>query len=279
MSVKELKSVDISSYTIISTGIIALISLLISLIIAGIVSLIVPDSFGVMIYIVPTIVFSSIIWSIFLHFSEAYLYNVLSKKIGHIKFGIEGDYIEKISTKETALIAGTITLIILIVIYLAFSLLIPLLLSSLITVLMYASQTAVASVIYQAMIITSDYTSIIFGIIASVIFTSVFTLLGTYIYNLLGSSERGIVVKLEKEGNLTQLESINPLNFGIAIGAICLILSFIIGLIMIISGTAMFTALTSILGTFVATFIEAILIAICYNFLAPRIGKLKVELE
>ncbi|MBR0271477.1 MAG: hypothetical protein IJQ68_05755 [Methanobrevibacter sp.] len=279
MSVKELKSVDISSYTIISTGIVALICLLISLIIAGTVSLMVPNSFGVMIYTVPTIVFSGIICSIFLHFSGAYLYNILSKRIGCIKFNIEGDYIEKISTKETALLVGTITLIILLVVYLAFSLLIPLFLSSLITVLMYASQTAVASIIYQAMIVISNPTSIIFGIVAVVIFTSVFTLLGTYIYNLLGSSERGISVKLENEGDLVQLESINPLDFGIAIGAICLILSFIIGLIMILSGTAVFSALSSILGTFVSSFIGAVLIAFCYNFLAPKIGKLKVELE
>ncbi|WP_407381415.1 hypothetical protein [Methanobrevibacter sp.] len=279
MSVKELKSIDISSYTIISTGITALISILISLIIVGAVSIIVPNSFGVMLYIIPTIVFSAIICSIFFSFSEAYLYNILSKKLGCIKLDIEGDYIKKISTKETALLLGTITLIIVLVVYLATAFLIPLILSALITVLMYASQTAVAGMAYQAMILLSNTSIIVLGIVAAVIITTVFILLSTYIYNLLASSERGITVKLEKIGEFTQLESIDPLNFGIAIAAISLILSIIIGLIMIISGSPAFTALSNVLGTFVISFIEALLIAVFYNFLAPKIGKLKVELE
>jgi len=279
MSVKELKSIDISSYTIISTGITALISLLISIIIVGTVGLIVPNSFSVMLFMIPTIVFSGIICSIFFGFSEAYLYNVLSKKLGCIKLDIDGEYIKKISAKETALISGTIMLIVLLVVYLAVAFFIPLFLSSLITVLMYAAQTAVAGLVYQAMIMVSNTTTIVLGIIGSVIIGTVFILLATYIYNILASSDRGITVKLEKVGEFTQLESIDPLNFGIAIAAISLILNIIVGLIMIISGSQIFTALSNIMGGFVGGFIAAILIAVFYNFLAPKLGKLKVELE
>ena len=276
MSVKELKSIDISSYTIISTGITALISLLISIIIVGTVGLIVPNSFSVMLFMIPTIVFSGIICSIFFGFSEAYLYNVLSKKLGCVKLDIDGEYIKKISAKETALIFGTIMLIVLLVVYLAVAFFIPLFLSSLITVLMYAAQTAVAGLVYQAMIMVSNTTTIVLGIIGSVIIGTVFILLATYIYNILASSDRGITVKL---GEFTQLESIDPLNFGIAIAAISLILNIIVGLIMIISGSQIFTALSNIMGGFVGGFIAAILIAVFYNFLAPKLGKLKVELE
>lgn len=276
---KTLKSIDISSYTIISTGVATLLSILISLIIVGVFAVAVPNSIGIMIYIVPTIVFGTLISSIFLNFSCGYIYNVLSKRFGFIKFDIEEDYIKKISTKETALIVGTILLIIILVVYLAISLILPLFLSSLMSLLMYASQTDVAGFFYQIMFIISNPISIATGIIGSVIITTVFTLLGTYIYNVLGDSERGILVKLTKEDNTTQLDSITPLNFAIALGAISLILNIIIAIVLVISGAPIFNALTAVLLGFISTFITALLIAVFYNFLAPKLGKLKVELD
>lgn len=279
MTIKELKSVDIPSYTIISTGIATLISIVLSIITVGLLAISVPNSLGTMIYIIPTIVFGTMICSIFFTFSEAYLYNVLSKRFSPIKLDIEENCIKKISTKETALIVTMITAIITIVVYLALAMIVPLILSSLITILMYASQTAVATAVYQAMVFISSPLVIGIGLISTILIMFIFTLLGTYIYNILGDSNRGILVELKTEDKLTQLESIKPLNFGIAIGAITLILNIIIGLIMIISGSNMFGTLSSVLASFFMAFIEALLIAAFYNFLAPKIGKLKVELE
>lgn len=279
MTEKKLKSVDIESYTIISTGINTLISIIVSIILVGLFAATVPNSFGVMIYLIPTIIFGTIISNIFLRFTEGYLYNILSSKFGFIKVDIEGDYIKKISTKETALIVGCISLIMILIIYLAFSLIIPLFISSLMTILMYGSQTAVAGLLYQLMFLISNPTYIAIGIIGSIVIVTVFTLLATYIYNILANSERGILVKLTTEGKFTQLESITPLSFAIAIGAICLILNIVVGIIMVLSGVPIFNALTSILMSFVTGFISSYILAIFYNFLAPRLGKLKVELE
>ena len=279
MTTKELKSVDVESYTVISTGINVLISIIVSILFLALFAITVPNSAGVMIYVVPTIIFGTIICSIFLFFAEGYLYNVLSKKLGCIKLDIEEGYIKKISTKETALLTGCISLIIMLVIYLALSLIIPLFLSSLMTILMYGSQMSVAGAMYQMMILISNPTVIAVGIVGSVIITTVFTLLGAYIYNILADSERGIVVKLTKEDKLTQLEYITPLNFAIAMGAICLILNIIVGIIMVISGVDIFNALADILMSFVSAFIASLLIAAFYNFLAPKLAKLKVELE
>lgn len=279
MAEKKLKSVDIESYTIISTGINTLISIILSIILVGLFAATVPNSFGVMIYLIPTIIFGTIISNIFLRFTEGYLYNILSSKFGFIKVDIEGDYIKKISTKETALIVGCISLIMILIIYLAFSLIIPLFISSLMTILMYGSQTAVAGLLYQLMFLISNPTYIAIGIIGSIVIVTVFTLLATYIYNILANSERGILVKLTTEGKFTQLESITPLSFAIAIGAICLILNIVVGIIMVLSGVPIFNALTSILMSFVTGFISSYILAIFYNFLAPRLGKLKVELE
>ena len=279
MAVKKLKSIDISSFAIISTGIATLFSIIISILIIISIGLIVPDSFTTMAYLVPTIIFGTIISCIFMYFSTAYLYNVLSKKFGYIKLDIEEGYIKKISAKETGLIVACITLIMILVVYLAFSLIIPLFIGSLITVFMYASQTGVAAMAYQLLFLVANPTFIAVGIIGSVIIISVFALLATYVYNILASSERGINVKLTEEGELTQLESLDPVNFAIAIGAISLILNIVVGLIMVISGAPLFGALTSILFSFVIAFIEALLAAAFYNFLGPKIGKLKVELE
>ena len=279
MAEKNLKSVDIESYTIISTGINALISIIVSIILVGLFAAAVPNSFGVMIYLIPTIIFGTIISSIFLRFTEGYLYNILSGKFGFIKVDIEGDYIKKISSKETALIVGCISLIMILVIYLAFSLIIPLFISSFMTILMYGSQTTAAGSLYQLMFLISNPIYIAIGIIGSIVIVTVFTLLATYIYNILADSERGIVVKLTEEGEFTQLESITPLSFAIAIGAICLILNIVVGIIMVLSGVPIFSALLDILMSFVAGFISSYIVAVFYNFLAPKLGKLKVELE
>ena len=278
MATKELKSIDLSSYTIISTGVATLISILIAIIIIVAFAVSVPNSMGVMIYIFPTIVFGTMISNIFVNFSTGYLYNVLSKRLGFIKFNIEEDSIKSISAKETGLLVGFITLIMILVIYLATSLILPLIISSFMTLLMYSAQTGIATAMYQTMMLISNPITIAIGIIGSVIIVSVFTLLGIYIYNILASSDREIVVKLSKENNLTQLDSITPLNFAIAMGAISLILNIILAAILVISGVPLFNALVDVLIGFVSAFITAMLIALSYNFLAPKLGKLKLEL-
>ena len=279
MAEKKLTSIDIESYTVISTGINVLLSIIMSIIIVGLFAVAVPNSIGVMAYLIPTIIFGTMISNIFLAFTEGYLYNILSSKFGFIKLDIDEEYIKKISTKETALIVGCISLIIILIIYLAFSLIIPLFLSSLMTILMYGSQTNLAAALYQIMFLISNPMFIAVGILGSVIIVTVFTLLATYIYNILASSERGILVKLTTEDKFTQLESITPFNFAIAIGAICLILNIILGIILMISGVPIFNALVDILMSFVTGFISSYIIAVFYNFLAPKLGKLKVELN
>ena len=279
MAEKKLTSIDIESYTVISTGINVLLSIIMSIIIVGLFAVAVPNSIGVMAYLIPTIIFGTMISNIFLAFTEGYLYNTLSSKFGFIKLDIDEEYIKKISTRETALIVGCISLIITLIIYLAFSLIIPLFFSSLMTILMYGSQTNRAAALYQIMFLISNPLFIAIGILGSVIIVTVFTLLATYIYNILASSERGILVKLTTEDKFTQLESITPFNFAIAIGAICLILNIILGIILVISGVPIFNALVDILMSFVTGFISSYIIAVFYNFLAPKLGKLKVELN
>lgn len=278
MSVKQLKSVDISSYTIIATGISVLASVILAIIMVVGIGVLVPNSFAVIGYLIPTIIFGAMICSIFIYFSESYLYNILTMKLKGISFDIDDGCIKSISTTQTAIVVAIISLILSIVVYLALSFLLPIMLSSVIQTLMFTGQSAVAYSLYQILIVTSNPVTIAIGIIGFFIINFVFTLLGSYIYNILGSSERGVKVTLSKEDNLTILESIDSVSLGVASGTIALILNIIVGVIMIISGYEVFNALTTILGGFAGVFIGTILLAIFYNLLAPRLGKLKIEL-
>ena len=62
---KELKSIDLSSFTIIGTGINIVISILLSIIVIIAIGVISPVNLGVSIYIVPTIIVGSFMCGIY----------------------------------------------------------------------------------------------------------------------------------------------------------------------------------------------------------------------
>jgi hypothetical protein len=68
------------------------------------------------------------------------------------------------------------------------------------------------------------------------------------------------------------------LKLAIVFALICGVLNIIITIIMLISGGNITSAIGSVIGGFIGAFIEGALIAIFYNFLAPKLGKLKLEL-
>lgn len=280
MSMKELISVDVTSFTVISTGIATLFALIFAILLAVAILLTVPNSFSVVVFITTTIVFGTMVSSVFLYFSEGYLYNVLSKRIRCISLDIdESGYIKKISPMGTALITGAIAFTMLVILYFAFALVLPLLLNSFISILMYAGQYIIAYMLYQYIFLLSSPMIVLIGIILITIITSLITVISVYIYNLLAGSERGIIVDLSKEDKYFVLDKIEYKNFAIAIATISLVLNLIIGVLQVISGSPLFSTLVSIFIGFFATFIEALILAACYNFLAPRIGKLRFELE
>lgn len=280
MSMKELISVDVTSFTVISTGMATLFAIIFAAILAVAILITVPNSYSAIVFITTTIVFGTMVSSVFLYFSEGYLYNVLSKKIKCISLDIdESGYIKKISPTGTALIAGAITFLMLVILYFAFALILPLLLNSFISILMYAGQYLLAYMLYQYIFLLSSPMVVLLGIIAITIIVSLTTLISVFIYNLLADSERGIIVGLSKEDKYFVLEKIEYKNFAIAIATISLVLNLIVGLFQVFGGSPLFPTLIGIFIGFFASLIEALILAACYNFLAPRIGKLRFELE
>ena len=274
--IKTLKSIDITSYTTITTGIGVLFSILLSILLIIGIGIVSSESIGIVAYIIPTIIVGTLMCSIYHRFMEGYLYNLLTKKLNPITFELkDGKEITKISTVPTALIVGIISTIFTILLMAIGMFVIPLILSAIIQILMFSELTVIAYLLYQVSMILMHPVVIGMLIIGSFIVTFVFTLIATYIYNFIGSKGRGVIIDLS---NNTTLNSIEPVSLIIALTAVSLIFNIILAIITLISGGDATQALGNIIGGLISGVVGGGLIAIFYNFLAPKLGELKVEL-
>ena len=274
--IKTLKSIDITSYTTITTGIGVLFSILLSILLIIGIAIVSSESIGIVAYIIPTIIVGTLMCSIYHRFMEGYLYNLLTKKLNPITFELkDGKEITKISTVPTALIVGIISTIFTILLMAIGMFVIPLILSAIIQILMFSELTVIAYLLYQVSMILMHPAVIGMIIIGSFIVTFVFTLIATYIYNFIGSKGRGVIIDLS---NNTTLNSIEPVSLIIALTAVSLIFNIILAIITLISGGDATQALGNIIGGLISGVVGGGLIAIFYNFLAPKLGELKVEL-
>lgn len=276
---KELKSIELSSFTTILTGIEIIFALIFSIIISIAIIAFVPQGVSLAIYMIPTIVVSTLMYGTYKNFFEGFLYNTLSKKLKTINIVIkDGKEIAEISTTETAIMCSIIITIEFILLYLVSVFIMPIFLTSIMQTLAMTGQMAVAFTIYQFLSIISQPTTILILIFGIFIISFVFILLGAFIYNIFANTGRGAVVKLSSENNMTVIESIAPLKLAIVSTVVIGILNVIFNIIMLITGYAPITVVESIVSGFIGAFICGFLIAAFYNFLSPMLGKLKLEL-
>ena len=182
------------------------------------------------------------------------------------------------STTETATIIGVITLIQTVLLYLVSVFILPLVINATIQTLVFGGQQEVAYTFYQLLLILSQPMTIIMLIFGSFIITFIFVLLGTYIYNFLASKGKGVILKLTKENEMTSIDSIDMMSLAIAVAIISAILHLISGIIMLISGGNITSVIGGVIINLIAGFVIAAIVAVVYNFLAPKLGKLKIEL-
>ena len=135
-----------------------------------------------------------------------------------------------------------------------------------------------AFALYQGAMMITQPSVIALVIVGVFIISFVFTLIATYIYNFLGSKGKGIIVDLSKDGEMTLLNSINPVSLIIVLTAISLIFNIILAIISLVSGGNAYTALGNIISGLINGVVGGGLLAVFYNFLAPKLGKLKIEL-
>ena len=278
MNIKEIKSIDLSSFTTVITAINLVFSIIATIILSIVITLVIPNSGSLVLYLIPTIIVGTFMFSIYNIFCEGMFYNLLSKKLKTIAFEIKDTQIVKISTTETAMMVAIISTIQIILIYLATIFILPLMLSSVMQTLILTGQQTVAYSLYQLLGIISQPTTVLMFIFGVFIITFVFTLLGTYIYNFIASKDRGISLKLSESGNLTQIDSIDTLKIAIATAIIAGVLSIITGAIQLVNGASVFNFVFGIIAGFVCGFIMAYLFALIYNIFADKVGKIKLEL-
>lgn len=278
-SVKVLKSIDLSSYTIISTAIAVLLSIIAAIVMVIGIGITNAGALGVSLYLVSTIIVGTFMYTIYNAFCQGYLYNILAKKLNTIQIAFKDDTeIIEVSTTSTAIIIAMIMTIQVILLYLVSVMIFPLLLNSMIQTLMLSGQELFAYGLYQFLILLSQPTTVAMIIFGTFIVSFVFVLLGCYIYNILAGTGRGAIVKLSKQDNMTSIESVDTLKLAIVFTVVGGILNLILAIISLISGADILTAIGNIIGGFIGAFVSGALLAIFYNFLAPKLGKLKLEL-
>lgn len=278
VSAKEVKSIDLASFTTITTAINVLLAVIVTIILS-IVLIMTPGTTSLVIYLIPTVIVATLMYGIYQNFITGYIYNFLATKFKSIKFILKDEKeIVKITTTETAIMVSIITTIEVILLYLVSVFIVPLILTGVMQTLMYAGQQTLALGIYNMLMLLSQPTTIMLLIFGTFIICFVFVLIGTYVYNYIAKIGKGAVVSLSKENNFTVLESIDPLKLAIAFGLINIVLSVIMAIVGIISGVPILNAIGTIIEGLISGFIGGALIAIFYNFLAPKLGKLKIEL-
>ena len=278
VSVKEFKSIELASFTIISTGISVLFAIIVAIALAIVFLAVSAGDIGTLIYIIPTIVVGAFMVGIYRYFTDGLFFNLVSNKLKNIKLSLNGGEIVKISPTETATITATVATIQIVLFYLVSILIFPLLLSTVVQSLMLAGQQLIAYELYQLMFVLTQPTTVLMFIVGTFVITFVFMLIACYIYNFVASKGRGIVFELSEENGMTVIDSISMMNFAINIAIISAILSLIMGIISLISGGDAISLITNVISSIISGFVSAALIAIFYNFLAPIIGKIKLEL-
>lgn len=278
-NLKEFKSIELTSFTTMITAIAVLFSIISSIVLVIIMGVANPAAIGASVYIVSTIIIGTLMYSIYNAFFEGFLFNTLSKKLNTIKLEFkDGKELIKVSPIPTAIIISIIITIQVILLYLVSVFLLPLLLSSVVQTLMFSGQEAIAYTIYQLLLIISQPTTIALTIFGTFIIGFVFILLGCYIYNILANTGRGAVFNLSSEDNMTAIESIDVLKLAIAFAVVCGVLNLICVLLTFVSTGNIITIIGNIIGGFIGALVNGALIAIFYNFLAPKLGKIKLEL-
>ena len=155
---------------------------------------------------------------------------------------------------------------------------VPLILSTIVQVMMLAGQMQVATILYNMAMLYTSPAMVIGYILGIFIMTCIYTLISVSIYNLLAAKGYGAKVKLNEENKITSLESIDVKSTALIYGVISLIIGLVTGIITaVISGSYLNIVAYTVSGLIGGIIVMA-LIAIFYNFLSKKLGKLKMEL-
>jgi hypothetical protein len=292
VDIKEIKSVKLTPFTKMSAsiyGILGLISAVVVFISLAIVQAagVIPQLgqfnviTGLALPLIILIPIGAFFTTIAVSFFSAILYNTLVPRLGGIKLELEGNEVENIPVISFALILAAIGAIWAFIIGLVMAAVISPIFSVISTLPEAANITAnitaatggamptgaefgaIGAIITVALIIGLPIMVFVFGFIWNALFA--------IFYNYLVTRVAKINLEFSAiSGNLHELKHIPVLPTALAVALVYAIL----GLFGILSGNY-----GEFISNFVMYFIETALIAILYNYLAPKIGSIKLNLE
>lgn len=299
----EIKSVELAPFTLLSSSvqaILALISAIIILVVAGIFGAVIPQLGGFItaLGVAAIIVFpiSTFFFTIMISFFSALLYNTLVPRLGGVKLELEGSDVISIPVVPFALILSAIGAIwaFIIGLFLAFSsaplfalISSPEVLSQALANVPNATATAIpnasafagASIfIALLLIIGLPIMAFVFGFIGNAL-TAIF-------YNFIAVKVAKLKLEFENvAGTLHKLRSIPVVPAALSLAIVQLMWGVITGILNLISISAMgnpvsgaISLVITIISNFIITFIVVAIMAWIYNFLVPKIGGIKVDL-
>jgi hypothetical protein len=313
VDIKEIKHIKMAPFTLMSSSIhavLAFIAAIILVLTVGIIIAILP-SFGFFATFLAMIGISIIIlwplsaffYNMLIAFTVALIYNLIAPRVGGIKLGMEGDVVKNIPIVGLALIMACVILVLWFLVGLFIGLgggalfsfvsglftaagaIIPLITNA--TAANATNLTGVGATtvgtgagIFGAM---WSLTWIIILPIGAFIMSFILYALFAIFYNVLGPRVGGMQLKFEPvTGNVYELTNIPIVPVALSIAIVLLIFGAIYGLLIgaMISATAAIIYLIEYaIIFFVMYFIIIAIAAAVYNFLQPKIGGIKLELE
>lgn len=277
-NLKNLKSVDLSSTTIIGTSINVVWSIVFMVVLVAALSAVIGRfDVGFAIFGIGIVV-GTIILSIAQYFGISFLCNFLIKKMKDIKINIpEMDKITEISLAPTSLMIAVISLIVSIIIY-------PLILFALSFISLLYPLLQIMSLegmSWLVFLISLSFSPMF--IIYAFFIGLVFIAIGIFVFNKISPRIGGLKLSLSSDGNMTKINSVDPKTGGVITGTICLVFGLIYGLIFnILTGNLPANLILIIILTFgslIGGFIYGALNFVLYNFFAKKFGPMKLELE
>jgi hypothetical protein len=301
----EIKSIELAPFTLMSSSvqaILAFIMAIIMLIVFSIAGAVIPQIgaaialIGVAMIVIYPI--SAFFIGITANFFTAFLYNALVSRLGGVKLELEGNDITAIPVVPFALILSVIEAIWAFIIGLflaAAAAPIIALLSSSIPVISQAianaTNTTGAAMPTGAALGSAGVVGALLLIIGLPIAVFIFGFIGhalaAIFYNYIATRAANLKLEFAKVSDtLHELKTIPVVPAALSIAIVFTIFGLIQGIIRLISfsaagdATAGVVALISdIIGNFIMYFIFVALAAWIYNFLVPKIGGIKLDLE
>lgn len=323
VDVKEIKTIELAPFTVMTSSISAIIGLIYAIILLiafGALSAILPKaalifaSLGIsMIILYPIGAF--LVYTAFA-FISAMIYNMFVPRLGGIKLGLEGDQVKSLPVKSFALILSAVAAVWALIMGLLLTAVILPLTTIVSTVIPLVMQLGV-SVINNAtaMLSMSNATNmsinatnlttanlpngsaigtggvvlavmLIIGLpIAVFIGGFIASALAAIFYNFLIPRVGGVRLIFAPAGENHEITSVPVVPASLAIASVALIFGIIMGIVQMITIAAAGNAVLGIeiliyeiLRYFIGTFIMVAVVTIIYNFLAPRIGGVKLGL-